>query len=197
MSIPRRAAEFALAGSERQRLEEHLQAEEDRVRRALKTQAFREPVCAVAFVYTGQEDIPLASETYALTQRARDAAFARHGEQALWVLWSTVDWDHTDLVGWPTDQTVVERAKRVAVVLTGVGSENPERAVACELAYRLARSDWSDVMPVTEDFAFWASNDELTQETLDNFRACVTSEVAEAYEARRWLRFPDEFALRS
>lgn len=186
-----------MSESDSQRLEEHLRAEEDRVRHALKAHAFDGSVCAVAFVYTGQEDIPLVSDAYALTQGARDAAFARHGEQALWVLWSTVDWDHTDLVGWPTDQTVVERATQVALILARAGSEDPERAFACELAYRLARSDWSQVMAVTEDFAFWASNDELTQETLDNFRACVTSEVVEAYEARRWLGFPDEFALES
>lgn len=190
----RRATEFVLAPADAARLTSHLAAEEARIRASLADLRLADPVCAVALVYVGQEDIPLGIDTYALTEASRDAAFADQGEQALWVLWSPSDWDYRELVPWPSDDATVEVAKRVGGALKLAGCGNPEGAFACDLAYRLARADWSDVMPVTTDFASWASDHEVTHEVLDNFRVSATVQVIETYEARGWLRFPDEFA---
>jgi hypothetical protein len=191
-----RATDYVLAVGDASRLEDLLIVEHTRVRTAVANEDFDGPVCALALLYVGQEDIPVAFETYALTERERDTALARDGEQGLWRLWSPADWGHAEFVVWPSDDRVVEDARCIAAALRQAGCDNPEGAVACELAYRLAHADWSDVMVVSQDFACWASHHDVTEETLKNFRASVTATTLAAYELRRWLRLPGEFAPR-
>ena len=194
MSSPPRATSFALSDTDAQRLERHLRADETRVRQALAERAFAGPVCALAFVYVGQEPLALATYVCALTEATREAAFERHGEQALWKLWFAPDWDHVDVLAGASAGSIDE-AGYVANRLKRAGCGNPEGAFVSELAYRLARLDWSDVMETSSDFACWASDHEGTAVVLDNFRATAPSAVIAVFEERSWLRFPDEFAL--
>ena len=195
MNPPSRATSFKLSEPDAQRLERHLQADETRVRQALAERAFAGPVCALAFVYVGQEPLALATYVCALTDTTREAAFDRYGEQALWKLWFPPDWDHVDVLAGAASAGTIDEAGYLAVRLKRAGCKNPERAFVSELAYRLVRLDWSDVMEITGDFACWASDHEGTAVVLDNFRATARPAVLAAFEARRWLRFPDEFAL--
>lgn len=190
-----RASSFALTGPGAERLERRLQTEERRLRTALREQTFAGPVCAVAFIYVHQPPaLPIVTYAYALTRAALDEAFERHGdEQALWILWSPADWEDVTLRGWPPDDGIAE-AELLAKQLKRARCQDPEGAFICELAYRLSRADWSDVMAVTDDFASWATEHEIDEDALETFRATVRPDVVRTYAARGWLRFPDEFA---
>jgi len=189
-----RASSFALTRPGVDRLERRLRTEESRLRTALGERTLAGPVCAVAFIYVHQPPaVPVVAHAYALTRAALDAAFERHGdEQALWVLWSPADWDHTDLLSWPSDD-ILDEAERLAKQLKRARCKDPEGAFICELAYRVARSDWTDVMAVTDDFASWAMEHEETPDIFETFRVTATPEAISTYTARGWLRFPDEF----
>jgi hypothetical protein len=191
-----RASSFPLTGPGVERLERRLRTDESRLREALGDQTFAGPVCAVAFVYVHQPPaIPLMTHAYALTRPALEAAFARHGdEQGLWVLWSPADWDHAELPSWPSDE-IVDEAERLATHLRRARCRDPEGAFICELAYRVARADWSDVMTVTDDFASWAMEHEETEDVFETFRVTAPPNVVSTYVARGWLRFPDEYSL--
>jgi hypothetical protein len=190
-----RASEFGLPPEGAELLERLLGTEEARVQEVLGRETFAGPVCALAFIYVREHDLPTASYTYALTERARDAAFERHGEQALWVLWSPSGWDHADILDDPGEATYRD-AERLAAALKEAACEDPEGAFVCELAYRFARASWSGVMPVTGDFACWAMEHELTEDVLDTFRVTAPPAAVSAYVARGWLRFPGEYAIK-
>lgn len=191
-----RASSFALTGPGVERLEQRLKTEESRLRAALGEQTFAGPVSAVAFIYVHQPPaIPVVAHAYALSRTALDAAFERHGdEQGLWILWSPADWDHPELLSCPSDD-IIEEAERLAKQLKRARCKDPEGAFICELAYRVARADWSDVMTVTDDFATWAMEHEETPDIFETFRITAAPEAISAYTARDWLRFPEEFAL--
>ena len=193
-----RASSFALTGPGVERLERRLKSEEHRLRAALGERTYAGPVCAVAFIYVHQPPaIPVVAHAYALTRPALDAAFERHGdEQALWVLWCPAAWDHADVLIWPRDEDgIVEEAERLANQLKRAGCRDPEGAFISDLAYRVCRADWSDVMAVTDDFASWAMEHEETPDVFETFRVTAPPDIISTYAARGWLRFPDDFSL--
>jgi hypothetical protein len=196
--VPRlpRATEFELPPAGAALLQRLLRTEEARVRAVLRKRTFAGPVCSLAFIYVWEHDLPTATYTYALTEQARDAAFERHGEQGLWVLWSPADWDHADILDDDPGQDVYREAERLAAALQEAGCEDPEGAFVCELAYRLARASWSGVMPITEDFACWAMEHESDEDALETFRVTALAAAVSAYAARGWLRFPDSYAIK-
>jgi hypothetical protein len=150
---------------------------------------FEAAVCTLALVYVPQHDVALAGELCALTGPYRASLLQRADDQGLWQLWSPVhgDWDHALRDLWTQER--VQEGERVGAELIAAGCQDPEGAVNCELAWRLSRHDWSSTMTVSDDFACFAVEHEVTEDMFDTFR--VTAPAAAAYQQRNWLRFPN------
>lgn len=170
-------------------LDRVLSAECERLKEGCRERAFRGPVCALAFIYVEDYvDSPelLATYTYALSEAKRQMVLAEGGEQAADIVWSPPEWDHEHLVD-PAEPEAYRAAEPLVAELERARCTDPEGAFLRELAYTLARLDWTGVMDVSDDFACWATEHEYRADVFEIFRATNKPETVRAYERRGWL----------
>lgn len=182
----RRAASFDLEAAAAGRLERLLHREAERVIKGLDALHVTSPICAIAFAYTADSDIPEVPYDWAQTQRDRLDQAGRDPGPAAASVWSPAGWD-LDGFKTPYAEDSWEAAQVVAEDLYRAGCEWVQPAFLLERSWRLSRYEWPTTIPVTDDFAVWAHSLDYPEYAAESFQLSAPPRALHAYAARGWI----------